>query len=81
MARGQVDFSSPVWVVKVLSRIFNSTILFIGVKNNLIQSQLPQFQNYIRDFFLVFAGAEIRSHSQWNFGDFFPNFETKNLFF
>ena len=29
--------------------------------------------------FLVFSGAEIWPHSQWNLGDFFPNFEEKNL--
>ena len=23
----------------------------------------------------MFSGAEIRPHSQWNLGDFFPNFE------
>ena len=40
-------------------------------------------------FFWVFLGAEIRPHSQWNLGDFFPNFEKnpnlpkkkKNFFF
>ena len=27
--------------------------------------------------FSVFSGAEIQPHSQWNLGDFFPNFEKK----
>ena len=27
---------------------------------------------------IVFSGAKIRPHSQWNLGDFFPNFE-KNM--
>ena len=30
------------------------------------------------EFFSLFSGVEIRSHSQWNLGDFFPNFETKS---
>ena len=29
---------------------------------------------HIRDFF-VYSGAEIQPHSQWNLGDFFPNFD------
>ena len=29
-------------------------------------------------FFLVCPGAEIWPHSQWNLGDFFPNFEKKS---
>ena len=32
-----------------------------------------QKKRYNRDFFM-FSGAEIRPHSQWNLGDFFPNF-------
>ena len=28
--------------------------------------------------FVVFPGAEIQPHSQWNLGDFFPNFEKKS---
>ena len=28
--------------------------------------------------FLVFSGAEIRPHCQWNSGDFFPNFDKKS---
>ena len=27
------------------------------------------------DFFLVFKGADIQPHSQWNLVDFFPNFK------
>ena len=29
-------------------------------------------------FFFVFSGAEIQLYSQWNSGDFFPNFEKKS---
>ena len=30
--------------------------------------------------FFVFSGAEIRPYSQWNLGDFFPNFEKIPIF-
>ena len=30
-------------------------------------------------FFQVVSGAEIRPHSQWNLGDFFPNLVNKFL--
>ena len=30
----------------------------------------------VKDFSVV-SGAEIRPHSQWHFGDFFPNLEKK----
>ena len=29
----------------------------------------------MQGFYFVFSGAEIRLLSQWNFGEFFPNFE------
>ena len=31
-----------------------------------------------KDFFFAFSGAQIRPHSQWNLGAFFPNFEKKS---
>ena len=33
----------------------------------------------IQGFLLVFSGVEIPPLSQWKLGDFFPNFENKNL--
>ena len=36
------------------------------------------FKVYSQGLFLVFSGAEIRTHSQWNLGDFLHNFEKKN---
>ena len=41
------------------------------------------FEDQIQGFSLVFSGAEIQSHTQWNLGDLFPNFEknTPNLHF
>ena len=48
------------------------------------ESMIPIPLRTPRDLF-VLSGAEIRPHSQWNLGAFFPNFEKKipifNFFF
>ena len=40
-------------------------------------AKVGQVGNGIRDFFLVSSGAEIRTISQWDLGDFFPNLKKK----
>ena len=39
---------------------------------------LEIFKVYSQGLFLVFSWAEIRTYSQWNLGDFLPNFEAKS---
>ena len=60
-------------VQKVLGLCLYLKIICFTLKDILVNRY-----KYTQGFFLGVSGAEIRPHSQCNFGDFFSQFEEKN---